>query len=109
MMFRSSSIIVMLIALFALSSPSVAAGYDALAVSVGADFAIADDCSELHQYVPLKKQGGKRAVPCHPDLGVLVQPVMLVGRKARNVEAIVDDRLMTSIKRKADLKPPRLG
>ena len=67
-------ILVLLAALFGLLAPTFTAGANALAAGMAPAAVTALDDGNgptVPHYKPCEKQGGKRVLPCHPDLGVL--------------------------------------
>jgi hypothetical protein len=65
------SLLMLLLAMLALTSPSMAVGFTAFTGSTAQIIVSADDGVDIPHYRPCERQGGKRALPCHPDLGLL--------------------------------------
>ena len=104
-------LLILFVALFGLLSPSFAAGVGAVAASAAVPaITMADDAGPaVPQYKPCEKQGGKRVLPCHPDLGILaVAPEASAwapaGRRFPAAEPL--RRLLVPA---ADPPPPRRG
>ncbi len=103
-------ILVLLVALFGLLAPSFAAGFSAVTASTtSVVVAACDDGVELPEYKPCREQGGKRVLPCHPDLGILVAGAEAPawGRSARR--GLTADPLRRTLVPAADPPPPRRG
>lgn len=103
-------ILVLFVALLGLLSPSLAAGASAVATSAApAVTAVADDAPQVPMYHPCKKQGGKRVLPCHPDLGVLIrESASLEWVPAQRLAMRADPVLRMPVPA-ADPPPPRRG
>ncbi len=103
-------ILVLLVALFGLLAPSFAAGFSAVTASTtSVVVAACDDGVELPEYKPCREQGGKRVLPCHPDLGILVAGAEAPawGRSGRR--GLTADPLRRTLVPAADPPPPRRG
>lgn len=103
--FRSA--LALLVAVLALLAPSLATGFTAAAATEVTVAAAMDDGIELPDYRPCEQQGGKRVLPCHPDLGLLVPPMTAPGWTLAAVPAIAADRMHPLPLRAADPPPPR--
>lgn len=99
-------LLMLLLALLALTSPSMAVGINVLAGSPTQVVASADDGIGGPAYRPCK-QGGERVLPCHPDLGLLgatpARPVWTVLTTA----VIITDPMPASRLPATDPPPPR--
>lgn len=101
------SMLALLFALVALLAPSLAAGYGALAAAPAPAVCAVDDGVEVPVFKPCEKQGGKRLLPCHPDLGVLAaMPAAPIWRPASVLQPTAGPmrRLLAP---SADPPPPR--
>ncbi|MCR6671250.1 hypothetical protein [Devosia ginsengisoli] len=103
-MTRLLSIAVLIVALVALAAPSLSLGVSAypptstqLHVSSG----------DLMAAKPCKSLGGKRVLPCHPDLGVMVSQASLVfpSIRQRSWRDVVVP--LAAPQPEAELPPPR--
>lgn len=104
-MTQSRSILVLLLAVLALLAPSVVVGFTA--ATAGEIVVAADDGPELPLYRPCEKQGGKRVLPCHSDLGLLVPAIAAPVWTVAALPAIATDRMHPLPLRSADPPPPR--
>ena len=107
-MTRLLRIVALIVALIALGGPSLSHGMGVqLSVAVEADTAPA----ELVAAKPwgCKSLGGKRVLPCHPDLGVMTSQVPPAAPSTRQwPEGAVALPLAATVP-EAELPPPRLA
>lgn len=101
------SVLLMILAVLALTSPSLAVGVTAAAANQ-VSMAAADDV-DGPGYRPCELQGGKRVLPCHPDLGLLVRTATQRFWTSASVPRPVPDLMLPNRAPKTDPPPPRRG
>lgn len=74
-MTRLLSIAALIVALVALGAPSLSLG---MSVYPSTSTELHASSADLVAIKPCKSLGGKRVLPCHPDLGVMVSQALLV-------------------------------
>ena len=101
--------VVLLVALFGLLSPSLAAGAGAIASGMATPAAVAavDDTPQVPFFHPCKQQGGKRVLPCNPDPGVLTRPGAVLSWVPAERPAHLADPMLRLPVPAADPPPPR--
>ncbi|MET3897838.1 hypothetical protein ABIB57_001784 [Devosia sp. UYZn731] len=110
-MTRFLSILALIMALVALSAPSVSLGAGVrgpLWTSIPSDSAVSGPASD-RIVVGCHLVGGKRLLPCHPDLGVMVTTVSTVRPSIGHHLARAMMPPLTAATPEAELPPPRLG
>jgi hypothetical protein len=110
-MTRFLSILTLIMALVALSAPSVSLGMGVRGpvwVSTSSDSAVSEPVAE-RIVVGCHLLGGKRLLPCHPDLGVMATTVSAVrpSNGHQLPRGVVPP--LTAATPEAELPPPRLG
>jgi len=102
------SFIVLIFALVALSGPSLGMGLGLHGVPHGGEVVVTSDGGSALIWT-CKGLGGKRLLPCHPDLGVLTETpddhVPALAARAVVIAALLERGQVPS----AELPPPRLG
>lgn len=105
---RLSSILMLVLAIVALSGPSFGMGFGLHGVPQHGHSVTSKDGHAAFVW-KCKELGGKRVMPCHPDIGVLVPALASTppSLSARSVVRIVP--LARGQSPTAELPPPRLG
>lgn len=104
---RLLSLFVLILAVAALSGPSLARGLDGLGNRSAPLYVVVDDDGLKPAWFDCKTRDGKRQVPCHPDLGVLATAL------PQSPEPMVAPLLVSSVSPpparfpEAELPPPR--
>ena len=109
-MTRLFSIATLLLALVALGVPSLSLGMGvgvAAPVVVSADTVA--DAPELARPGHCKSLGGKRVLPCHPDLGVMAGQVSAIAPSGRQASGHDPVLALSTTAPEAELPPPRLA
>ena len=109
-MTRLLSIATLLLALVALGVPSLSLGMGlgvAAPVLVSADTVA--DAPELVRPGHCKSLGGKRVLPCHPDLGVMAGQVAAIAPSSRQASGHGPVLALSAMAPEAELPPPRLA
>jgi hypothetical protein len=110
-MTRFLSILTLIMALVALSAPSVSLGMGVrgpIWTSVSSDSAVSEPVS-VRIVVGCQLLGGKRLLPCHPDLGVIATTVSAVRPSSDHQLPRGTMPPLTAATPEAELPPPRLG
>ncbi len=102
------SFVILLFALVALASPSAGALVRASQFN-GKVAAVAQNVGGGILKLPCAAQGGKRVLPCHPDLGVLFARIEVEPRQTGMWRDLRNDLPRSSLPGVPDLPPPRLG
>lgn len=109
-MTRLLSIATLLLALVALGVPSLSLG---MGVGVAAPVVVSADtvagAPELVRPGHCKSLGGKRVLPCHPDLGVMAGQVAAIAPFSRQVSRHKPVLALSTMAPEAELPPPRLA
>ena len=109
-MTRLFSIATLLLALVALGVPSLSLG---MGVGVAAPVVVSADtvagAPELVQPGHCKSLGGKRVLPCHPDLGVMAGQVAAIAPSSRQASGYDPMPALSPVVPEAELPPPRLA
>lgn len=104
---RLLSLFVLILAIIALGSPSLARGLEGVGQPVRPILVVDEDGGLKPAYVHCKTRDGKGALPCHPDLGVLaLAPMPTLPLKPMRL-AIVDMPRVAERIVEAELPPPR--
>lgn len=109
-MTRLFSIATLFLALVALGVPSLSLGMGigvAAPVVVSADTVA--DAPELARPGHCKSLGGKRVLPCHPDLGVMAGQVAAIAPSSRHAPGHDPVPELPAVAPEAELPPPRLA
>jgi hypothetical protein len=109
-MTRLFSIATMLLALVALGVPSLSLGMGigvAAPVVVSADTVA--DAPDLVRSGHCKSLGGKRVLPCHPDLGVMAGQVAAIAPASSSSPWRAALPVLPAVAPEAELPPPRLA
>ena len=101
------SVLLVILAVLALTGPSLAVGVT-VASANPVSMAAADD-ADGPGYRPCEMQGGKRVLPCHPDLGLLVRVSAQRPWTTASVPRPVPDLMLPERAPKTDPPPPRRG
>lgn len=100
----------MLLALVALGVPSLSLG---MGIGVAAPVVASADtvagAPELARPGHCKSLGGKRVLPCHPDLGVMAGQLSAIAPSGRRVSAHDPVLALSAMAPEAELPPPRLA
>lgn len=110
-MTRLLSILALIMALVALSAPSVSLGMGVRGpvwTSVSSESSVSEQVSE-RIVVGYQLLGGKRLLPCHPDLGVIATTVSAVRPSSGHQLPRITVQPLTAAAPEAELPPPRLG
>lgn len=110
-MTRFLSILTLIMALVALSAPSVSLGAGVrgpIWTSIPSDSAVSEPVLE-RIVVGCHLVGGKRLLPCHPDLGVMATTVSAVRPSTSHQLPRGMALPLTAATPEAELPPPRLG
>ena len=109
-MIRLLRIATLLLALAALGVPSLSLG---LGIGVAAPVVVSADtvadAPELARPGHCKSLGGKRVLPCHPDLGVMVGEVSAIAPSSRQASGHDPVLALSTMGPEAELPPPRLA
>lgn len=106
---RILSILLLVIAIVALAGPSLnmGLGLNRIAHAYSTQAAVSD--GEPITFWSCKGLGGKRVMPCQPDLGVLVAGLRAPEHSAGVTVAVVATPSRPARWPEAELPPPRLG
>ena len=110
-MTRFLSILTLIMALVALSAPSVSLGMGVRGpvwTSIPSDSAVSEPAPRRIM-VGCHLVGGKRVLPCHPDLGVMATTVSAMRPSISHPVPGSMAPLLTGATPEAELPPPRLG
>ena len=109
-MTRFLSIAILLLALAALGAPSLSLGMGiGVAAPVVASADTVMDAPELVRPGHCKSLGGKRVLPCHPDLGVMAGQVSAIAPSSRQTSGPDPVLALSTMAPEAELPPPRLA
>jgi hypothetical protein len=106
---RALSLIIMVVALVALAGPSLSRGLEGVRIDAGSVVTAADTEGEQTHLWGCKTLGGKRLVPCHPDLGVLAPPPGPMVPSQGPLLRPDADAIGSAMPPETELPPPRLG
>jgi len=101
------TLLLTLLAVLALAGPSLAVGVTAAAADQLTMAAVED--ADAPAFRPCERQGGKRVLPCHPDLGLLVRTATQRPWTTAPVPRPVGDLSLPERAPKTDPPPPRRG
>ncbi|KRA44891.1 hypothetical protein [Devosia sp. Root635] len=110
-MIRLFSIATLLLALVALGAPNLSRG---VGIGVGTLVAVAGgvdmvtDAPAMARPGHCKSLGGKRVLPCHPDLGVMAAQISAIAPASRSSSWFDAVPALPSVAPEAELPPPRL-
>jgi hypothetical protein len=108
-MTRLLGILTLITALIGLTAPSVSLGLGVRApiwVATSSEVVVTGLVSKV---AACQLLGGKRVLPCHPDLGVLATPIDAMRPMLGHVLARSAGPLPAGATPEAELPPPRLG
>lgn len=105
---RLSSIFMLVLALVALSGPSLGMGLGLYGAPRHAHVTASSDDGAALVWT-CKDLGGKRVAPCHPDLGVLLAPIAATLPDLTTRTLVSTAPLARGQSPNAELPPPRLG
>ena len=107
-MIRLFRIATLLLALVALGVPSLSLG---LGIGVAAPVVVSADtvadAPEMALPGHCKSLGGKRILPCHPDLGVMAGQVSAIAPSSRQTSGPDPVLALSTMAPEAELPPPR--
>ncbi|HEV7275783.1 MAG TPA: hypothetical protein VGN80_05820 [Devosiaceae bacterium] len=106
-MMQVRSVLLMILAVLALASPSLAVGVTAASASEVSVVAAEDRGAA--GYRPCEMQGGKRVLPCQPDLGLLVRATAERPWTTAAAPRPVPDLMLPDRAPQTDPPPPRRG
>ena len=107
-MIRLFRIATLLLALVALGVPSLSLGLGiGVAAPVVASADTVADAPELARPGHCKSLGGKRVLPCHPDLGVMAGEVSAIAPSSRQASGHDPMLALPAMAPEAELPPPR--
>ena len=105
-MSRFLAILALIVALVGLSAPSVSLGMG-VSGPVWAPFASQSAKAAPANLFSCKSMGGKRTLPCHPDLGVIAGVQAIIVPSTRAPLSLVVELPAASDMPEAELPPPR--